>query len=62
MKENAVKITRDCSLLSTDFIVQKLHKELGDVIGKTAKSFQGDRILSMIQRKWLNVTNVSANI
>ena len=37
MKENAVNIMRDCSLLSTDFIVQKLHKELGDVIEKTVK-------------------------
>ncbi len=37
MEENAVNISRDCTSLSADFIVHRLHAEMGNAIGKTVK-------------------------
>ena len=37
MEANAVNIARDCTSLSADFIVQRLHAEMGDAIKRTAK-------------------------
>ena len=37
LKDNATNISSDCASLSADFIVHRLHAEMGDAIGKTMK-------------------------
>ncbi len=47
METNAVNISLDCNSLSADFIVQRLHAEMGDVIGKTVKKLPKRQTLDL---------------
>ena len=47
MKQNSVNIQRDCTSLSADFIVQRLHAEMGDAISKTMKKLPRNNTLDL---------------